>query len=212
MGTFIDISGKRYGRLVVLRRAPSAGKRITWFCRCDCGQETIKAGNNLYSGNTKSCGCLRVDTARSQETTHGMSNTPGEYAAWVGMLERCNNSKGKNYPRYGARGIRVCNRWLNSFENFFTDMGLRPSPHHSIDRYPDNDGDYESSNCRWATKQEQARNRRSNIIVSFAGREMSLKEATEIAGLPYVAVYLRIIRRGWAIDRALTEPMRRTVA
>lgn len=209
MGAFVDLSGRKFGRLTVLRRGGYAGVRIGWLCRCDCGEEVVKAANNLYSGNTKSCGCLRVKTAREQETTHGMSNTIGEYKSWSGMLSRCNNPNLADYPRYGGRGIVVCDRWANSFESFLADMGPRPSPQHSIDRFPNNNGNYEPGNVRWANKQEQARNRRSNIIVSFAGREMTLKEATEIAGLPYVAVYIRITRRGWSASRALTTPLMR---
>src|SRR6185295_15173352 len=130
--------------------------------------------------------------------THGDTCDGGkspEYAAWGNMLQRCRDPGVRNYDRYGGRGITVCDRWLE-YHNFLQDMGRRPSDVHSLERL-NNDGNYEPSNCVWATESTQARNRRSTRIVEFQGREMSLAEAAELTGLPYHALKKRL-NRGWA--------------
>lgn len=136
--------------------------------------------------------------------THGMRNTP-EYSSWASIIQRCYNPNRGVFSHYGGRGIKVCERWL-SFANFFADMGPKPSPDHSIDRYPDQNGDYEPTNCRWATQKQQMRNVGYNHLVEFRGREMTIAEACEIAGLKEGAVRVRLYR-GWSIERALSEPI-----
>lgn len=203
MPAFIDLSGRKFGRLTVLIRAN--GKRVSWLCRCDCGNEIIRPGNNLCSGNTRSCGCFSMDVKRTAKK-HGQAHTrrkSAEYKVWANMLGRCQD---KNNPDYGGRGIKVCARWRD-FRNFFDDMGKRPRRTDTIER-EDNDGNYEPSNCIWATRARQSLNRRSNRIVEFRGIKMPLKEAARVVGLPYLSVWLRIVRRGWSVNRALTEPMR----
>jgi hypothetical protein len=163
MTTFIQETGNRYGRLLVLRRAadhvfPSGRVGVTWICLCDCGKESISLARNLRSGSTRSCGCLAAEHSRTLTRTHGMSGTP-EYRAWKGAIGRCENRSSPHYQDYGGRGIMVCEQWRHNFEAFFTDVGPRPSPDHSLDRI-DNDGNYEPGNCRWATKTEQSSNRR----------------------------------------------------
>jgi hypothetical protein len=135
---------------------------------------------------------------------HGMSSSP-EFNTWAGIQQRCTDVNDPTYQRYGARGITVCDEWKH-FEDFYADMGPRPSPDHSIDRI-DNEAGYCKSNCKWSTRKEQCRNRRSTHVVEYQGREMSLMEATEIAGAEYHLVKKRIYR-GWDIDRALSEPSR----
>src|SRR5690606_6056327 len=135
---------------------------------------------------------------------HAMTRSP-EYRAWQHMRERCSNPRVHNYHRYGGRGIKVCDRWANSFENFLADMGPRPSPEHSLDRYPNPDGDYEPGNCRWATPEQQTRNRRTNKILSFKGREQTLTDWCQELDLEPSIVSTRL-RRGWTVERALNTP------
>ncbi len=167
----IRMVGARIGSLLVYEELParwrSNGRRERSFkVRCDCGTETTALMTNLRSGNIRSCGCSKVAAARvigRSNTKHGGASTNGhravEYAIWNNMKFRCENPKARNYKRYGGRGIKVCARWRDSYPTFLADMGPRPSPAHSIDRYPNNDGDYEPTNCRWATRSEQERNK-----------------------------------------------------
>jgi hypothetical protein len=154
----VDITNLRFGRLVVRRRASNTarGKR-RWLCQCDCGRRKIINGEDLRAGKTKSCGCWQRQSRKSRMTTHGHSNS-AEYAVWANMLTRCNNPRSSHFNCYGGRGIKVSQRWFQ-YENFIADMGHRPSSRYSLDRV-DVNGDYEPSNCRWATKKTQTDNRR----------------------------------------------------
>jgi len=157
MPAFSDIAGRRFGRLVAVAPVNVQG-RYKWDCRCDCGALTTVDGRELRSGGTLSCGCLRRDTNR----THGCSQRTPTYRSWEHMLQRCFNPNEKHFADYGGRGITVCDRWRGTegFANFLADMGERP-PGKTVDRYPDNDGDYRPGNCRWATQKEQNANRRT---------------------------------------------------
>jgi hypothetical protein len=143
----------RFGHLTLIEKAGHS----SWRVRCDCGAEHVCRGNDLKRGHTRSCGCL------GGSKTHGKVGSP-EYQAWVNMRARCENPKVGNFKDYGGRGICVCKRW-QKFENFYADMGDRPSTKHSIDRYPDNNGNYEPGNVRWATWKEQAKNKRPTSLV-----------------------------------------------
>lgn len=150
-----DHTGQVFGRIHVSHYSHRNTQGDHWVCWCECDPDTTYAvrGSRLRSGNSRSCGrCFR-------RIKHGDCHSP-EYKAWDGMLYRCYNENCEHFDAYGGRGIGVCDRWRYSYENFLEDMGRRPSRLHSIDRYPDNDGDYCKENCRWATKSQQNSNRR----------------------------------------------------
>ncbi len=197
---FQNLNARRFGRLLVLGYAGTLSGRSKWYCLCDCGTVTAVRSDLLLLNQTRSCGCLAIDTARSQETTHGMTKTP-EYKAWVAMRSRCYDLKNPSYSQYGKRGIRVCSRWLKSFDAFFADLGHRPSPQHSLERKNVNLG-YGPDNCRWATPKEQARNRTSSRFIEVNGQSKTLAEWCEITGLSWSTVDGRI-RRGQTPAKAL---------
>jgi hypothetical protein len=162
MSAFRDRAGERYGRLTVIAHVGFANACSTWLCECDCGNRiTVRLSGLL--GRTKSCGCQKRESASKRgkaNQTHGHGYGTPEYISWRSMKQRCENPKAKKFANYGGRGIKVCDRWRNSFENFLADMGPRPLGH-TLDRYPDSDGHYSKENCRWATDSEQNKNRRS---------------------------------------------------
>lgn len=203
-----DLSGARYGRLVVAEFHESRGGKRWWRCICDCGNETFVPTSWLNSGNTSSCGCLGIEARNSatsaSNTTHGMSKT-ATYNVWFSMRARCEKPHHKSYPEYGGRGISVCERWM-LFSNFLDDMGVAP-PGLTLDRI-DTNGNYEPSNCRWATAKEQSRNRRSNRIVEAFGEAKPLIEwAEDKRCLVSYDTVLKRLEAGWSPERAIGLPL-----
>lgn len=179
MGKFIDMAGQRIGYLTVLRRSGNvAGTRsaVVWLCRCDCGKEWTVKGQYIREGRTNGCGCQK-----NGRLTHGKAGSR-VYTAWHGMRGRCARENSEDFRSYGARGIRVCARW-QKFENFLEDMG-EPPEGRSLDRI-DNDGWYSKSNCRWATPEQQANNKRTSIRVQTSRGLLTLQEAADIAGVKH---------------------------
>jgi hypothetical protein len=203
----VDLTGQRFGRLTVLSVVVRNRSR-RWLCRCDCGNELDVARNNLRSGCTKSCGCLRREKAAEKCRTHGKSHMR-EYDVWCSMKNRCLNPNDQNYYRYGGRGITVCDRWQRSFEAFISDMGPRPSSKHSIER-EDNDGPYDPDNCVWATRSMQSSNIRPRGLVQVAvdGKLRTAAEWARRLGTSQSTILCRI-KAGWDPVRAVTQPVKK---
>lgn len=209
-----DLTGLSFGHFVVIGYSNRAGRRHHWLCRCICGTLRAVETHNLKSGNSGSCGCQRhvaANATRAAKRFPGYAKRQPEYPVWAAMVQRCYNPRARSFAKYGAKGIEVCDRWRfgdgkqSAFRTFLADMGRRPSSKHSIDRI-DNQRGYDPGNCRWATAALQTRNRTITIMVIYRGREMTLPDACEEAGLPHNAVRQRYYK-GWDIDRALTQPL-----
>lgn len=182
-------AGDRFGKLVTIADAGrSADKHRLWLCRCDCGNEVTRQSNVLQTSGTPSCGCA----AREVQVKHGYRGTP-TYESWRSAIYRCHNKDSKDFPRYGGRGITVCQQWRDSFEDFLADMGDRPDGT-TLDRYPNVDGNYEPNNCRWATGSEQARNRRRSVHVDWKGVRTHLADVAAELGITYGAAFMRLKR------------------
>ena len=203
--------GRRFGRLVVIQLA-SGRERTHVDCACDCGRQVVVpraslAGTKLH---TRSCGCLRREKAREVRLKHGHSPWGARpsrvYGIWTDMKKRCANSNSNRWEDYGGRGIEVCQRW-NEFSNFLADMGEPPTAEHSLDRI-DVNGRYEPSNCRWASRMEQAANTRANKVLSYRGENLHIAEWARRLNVSASLISQRIIL-GWSVEDALTKPSQR---
>ena len=212
MGTFQDLTGQRFGGIVVLERAKdhvTAGgaRKVRWKCQCDCGNITYVSSGNLKSGHAISCGCAGSrNTIGRRSTTHGMTHTR-LHSIWAGMKRRCYNSHEANYLDYGGRGIKMCPEWKESFEAFYNwSITHGYSKKLSIDRI-DVNGDYSPDNCKWSTEIEQSNNRRNSVFIAYNGKTQTLAEWCREFDVPYYLFHNRL-RRGWSVERTFTEPSR----
>ena len=202
-GVIRDLSGVRFGRLVAIEPCGRTNARaVIWRCRCDCGNDHQVASQSLVDGKSKSCGCFKA-LFPAHNRTHNMSGTP-LFRMWAAMRNRCQNENVKAYRHYGARGIKVCERWQD-FAAFYADMGDRPSPDHSIERI-DNDGPYSPENCRWATKKDQASNKRNNRYITANGQARTMADWARELGCTPGAILGRI-RAGMSEQEAVTTPI-----
>ncbi|MGP3738010.1 HNH endonuclease signature motif containing protein (plasmid) [Streptomyces sp. GDS52] len=193
----IRAAGETFGLLTVVKEVGHvASGGVAWLCRCQCGTEVVRAVTDLRSGRAKSCGCAWLTR------THGQTGTP-LYSRWNGIIQRTTNPNDSHYKWYGGRGISVCHRWRESFEAFAADMGPTFSPDLEIDRIDPN-GNYEPSNCRWATRSEQARNTRRNKRLTFRGQTMVLTDWANLLGIKPATLSRRVSQLGWSVERALT--------
>lgn len=198
-----------FGRLTIVsdpirHRDKSGRSRIWYVCRCSCGTEREFMSENLRQNRTISCGCYALERTSEASKTHDMSSAP-IYAVWNMMMQRCYLPTNKAYHNYGGRGIKVCEKW-HKFEGFFEDIGSPPFPKASLDRI-DNNGNYEPGNVRWASRTEQAHNKRNNTRYEYAGHNLLLVEWAEMVGIPRATLASRIMLYGWPLEKALTYPV-----
>lgn len=202
----IDLAGRKFGRLTVVEFIPTPDKSSRWIVLCDCGVKKSIQSSALTSGATVSCGCFHIEKHREVMTKHGHSSSTYQsrtYSSWANMMARCHWGNGGKSEHHGGRGIEVFDAWHN-FEGFLKDMGECPNAM-SIDRFPDNDGNYEPGNCRWATRSQQARNRSSTLRVMHAGVLKDLPTLCEELDISYRAVMGRAARNGKNYEKALTD-------
>ena len=201
MTKFKDLTGQTFNQLTVIKRVENKYNDACWLCKCTCGKETIVTTQRLTKGLTKSCGCLRSIVAINKNKTHNLSNTK-IYKTWQEMKKRCYNSKYKRYKDYGGRGIIICNEWLNDFKTFYDwSMNNGYKEDLTIDRINVN-GNYEPSNCRWASIKIQSNNKRNNRIIEYKGELHTMSEWANIYNINYKLLHSRL-KKGWDIEKAL---------
>lgn len=198
MGKFKDLTGQKFGRLTVIRRVKNLGRTPMWVCICDCGAQKINAGCNLRSGKVRSCGCLRDELAKERLKTHGMGGTHF-YSIWTDMKTRIINKGSKGYRDYGGRGIKILWKGFESFkEDMYNDyifhVNRAGQSNTTIERI-DVDGDYSKENCRWATKQEQGKNKRNSRFITFGGKRKTAMDWSRDLGIPRSTIQNRLNRK-----------------
>ena len=204
MGSRIDLTGKEFGKLTVLEYAYTKNCKAYWKCLCDCGKICIVPAGTLLNGTARSCGCNRKESMRKVATKHGLRDTR-LYSIWCNMKQRCYNEKSNRYERYGARGITVCDEWLNdpeAFINWALENGYNDTL--SINRI-NNDLGYSPSNCNWVDNKEQSNNRSSNHLITYNGKTMNMTQWAQEIGIDRKTLSDRI-QSGWSVEKALTTP------
>lgn len=201
--SFKDLEGQIFGRLTVLGFLGIKGTNSMWLCKCECGNISHKVGTTILRGLIVSCGCFQREQSSKRLRTHGMTNTP-EFETWHSMLSRCRLPSVPNFHRYGGRGITVCERWQDSFENFYADMGDRPTSKHSIERR-DNDGDYTPENCYWGTEEEQQNNKSGTKRVVYQGESLSIAQWSRKLGINRHTLYNRL-KSDWPLNKLFLSP------
>lgn len=205
---FTNLTDRVFSRWTVLGYAgagfaPRSLRTKYWYCECECGEIVRVAGNGLLGGRSQSCGCLR----QGRHPTHGetvQGSTSAEYIAFHSARQRCTDSRAENFHNYGGRGIEFR---FESFEEFLTELGRKPTPQHSLER-KDNYGHYEAGNVKWATRIEQANNRRSNRLITFNGVTHNLQEWSKVLHIKYTTLSQRLDTYKWTVERAFTVPVR----
>lgn len=207
-GRLTDLAGQKFGRLSAIQRngTHKSGDAM-WKCLCDCGAEKSVRAIHLRSGKSRSCGCLALEEKSDRAKTHGLHQAR-EYRIWAQMKQRCGNPKNRAYPDYGGRGISVCEKWVSSFEMFYADMGQCPSGM-TLERR-DVDQGYDPGNCKWATRKEQARNKRDNRVVTYMDESLCIQAWAERFGMNAASLRARIFRLGWDVEKAFMTPTKKT--
>jgi hypothetical protein len=212
----IDLSGQQFERWTVVnegqrRYRPSRTRGVrTWNCVCECGTTANIEQPSLTSGNSRSCGCLERELTIQRNYKHGCAKRKAvipEYDIWCGIIKRTENPNAVSYPNYGGRGIKMSPQWRNSFEQFYADMGKRPTPEHELERR-NNNGPYAKDNCRWATHTEQAHNKRNNRWITFNGETLCWSDWGRRLGTSAGTIQGRI-KLGWSVEQAVTTPVGR---
>ena len=199
----IDLTGQKFGKLTVIeRKGTNIRGYAQWYCKCDCGKNTLVAGCNLRSGDTKSCGCLSIKHGQTRLGDKFLKNKVRSkaYSTWTNIKQRCYAVTNPLYKDYGGKGIKICQSWLDSFENFLHDMGDVSDSKNFLCR-KDNNKDYEPDNCYWGTKSEQ-----SDAQFTYGGETRTLTDWAKIKNLKYSTLRARIYVHGWAIEKALETP------
>lgn len=205
MPSIVDYTGKQLGRLSVIERLPPNGRNVRWLCRCACGRTKVISSNHMRG--RQSCGCLRdeVTVQRNVDrSTHSQTGSP-EYRAWIAAKMRCLNPNNASFSRYGGAGITICDQWQSDFMAFYRCIGPRPSMRHSLDRFPNRNGNYEPGNVRWANKREQTLNRDVTLRVVINGKSRFLCDVAKERGISLQTVRGRIAR-GWPVQQAISIP------
>lgn len=213
----IDLTGKRFGRLVAIEREESINKSgnswTVWKCQCDCGNVISVCTHLLRSGRTKSCGCLKIERDSERHIKHGMHDKK-LYYVWRSMKSRCYNTNEKSYHNYGARGITVCDEWKDDFQAFYDwsiKNGYNENAKHgecTLDRIY-NDKGYSPDNCRWVTLKEQQRNKRTNHLMTYNGKTQTVIQWAEETGIKKETLYARVLTLGWSDEKAITTPVKK---